>query len=66
MYRHLLISSKIKNKKTIKKINKRKGNERETRKEKERESKKRNERDIRKRIKTQKLKIKKFNKQPSY
>ena len=53
-------------KKTRRKINKRKGNDRETRKGNARESRKRNEREIRKRIKRQKLKIKKFNKQPSY
>ena len=36
------------------------------RKRNERESRKRNEKEIRKRIQRQKLKIKKFNKQPSY
>ena len=43
-----------KNKKNRKKINKRKGNEREIRKGTERESRKRNETEIRKRIKRQK------------
>ena len=51
MYKHLLMSSKIKKlKKTRKTINKRKGNERETRKGNERNKKS----EIRKRIKRQK------------
>ena len=53
MYKNLLMSSKIKNKKIRKAINKRKRNERETRK-----GNKRNEKwEIRKTIKRQKTKI---------
>ena len=53
MYKHLLMTSKIKNKKTRKKRNKRKRNGRETRKGNEREAREENEREARKRIKRQ-------------